>query len=259
MRPTRALREAVAAAAAATASAALHPTAPAVGVAAAIFPRLPCGRVDVTKMLLIQRGSPPGDGLFVFAGGRQELGETLAAAAVREAREETGLAVTPADAQCPGYAATDVLVPALPPHSFHYAIVHVLTSVDVPAADAGGRRGAALLPRVTAGDDAADALWVDLTALLRGGAGGGARGGAEEGGSADGASQRCEAGAAAQHDGPPRVDPPPPCLLALEAQGRLVPLTVEVARRAVRQWGLLGVPTTLEGRLINPPPAGARL
>lgn len=218
------------------------PTAPVVGVAAAIFARLPCGSVDVSKMVLIRRGTPPGQGLLVFAGGRQELGETLAGAAAREAREECGVDVHVADALCPGYAATDVLHPAAPPHGWHYAIVHVLTCVDARA-DASGRR--AVLPVLRAGDDAADALWVDLSALLLQGGGGepaGARPSAPppplplpgglEGGWLGGAGDAAT---------PPRTRPP--CLLELEAQGALVPLTVHVARRALRQWALLGVPT----------------
>lgn len=273
-------------------SSAPPPPAPAVGVAAAIFARLPCGAVDLTKMALIRRGTPPGRGLLVFAGGRQEHGETLAAAAAREAREETGLHVHVADALCPGYAATDVLHPAAPPHAYHYAIVHVLTCVDARA-DASGVR--AELPALTAGDDASAALWVDLTALLLqlggahgqqpaargrarddggdaprgGGAGaplpprlrdalpppegwGGAGGGGASGGGAGG-SGGGDGGAGAgmgggRGDAPAAapaalLDAQPPCLLALDVAGALVPLTVAVARRAVRQWRTLGVPT----------------
>ncbi|MFV2039247.1 MAG: NUDIX hydrolase [Acidimicrobiales bacterium] len=44
-------------------------------------------------LLLIQRGTDPGRGLWSLPGGRVELGETLAEAVVRETREETGLDV----------------------------------------------------------------------------------------------------------------------------------------------------------------------
>jgi ADP-ribose pyrophosphatase len=49
------------------------------------------------KVLVVQRGREPGAGTWAFPGGRLELGETLAEAAVREAREETGLEVEPGE------------------------------------------------------------------------------------------------------------------------------------------------------------------
>lgn len=45
-------------------------------------------------LLLIKRGRPPGAGYWSVPGGRCEPGESAAAAAVREAYEETGLIVT---------------------------------------------------------------------------------------------------------------------------------------------------------------------
>ena len=45
------------------------------------------------KVLLIQRGKPPREGQWSIPGGMQHLGETVRGAAIREAREETGLAV----------------------------------------------------------------------------------------------------------------------------------------------------------------------
>jgi 8-oxo-dGTP diphosphatase len=44
------------------------------------------------EVLLIQRGKPPGKGLWAPVGGRVEWGETLEEAAIREVREETGVA-----------------------------------------------------------------------------------------------------------------------------------------------------------------------
>ena len=44
------------------------------------------------RVLLVQRGREPDRGKWGFPGGLIELGETVAAAALRELREETGLA-----------------------------------------------------------------------------------------------------------------------------------------------------------------------
>jgi ADP-ribose pyrophosphatase YjhB (NUDIX family) len=59
---------------------------PKVAVGAFVFDR--DGRV-----LLIERGRPPGVGLWTVPGGKVEAGETLAQAVAREVREETGLVV----------------------------------------------------------------------------------------------------------------------------------------------------------------------
>jgi ADP-ribose pyrophosphatase YjhB (NUDIX family) len=51
--------------------------------------------VDRGELLLVQRGRPPAVGQWSVPGGRVERGETMAAALVREVREETGLDVEP--------------------------------------------------------------------------------------------------------------------------------------------------------------------
>jgi ADP-ribose pyrophosphatase YjhB (NUDIX family) len=62
-----------------------YPERPFVGVGVVVL------RGD--EVLLIQRGKPPKAGDWSIPGGAQHLGETVAEAALREVREETGLEV----------------------------------------------------------------------------------------------------------------------------------------------------------------------
>jgi 8-oxo-dGTP diphosphatase len=59
---------------------------PVVGVGAIVFD-------EAGRVLLVERGKPPGAGLWSVPGGKLEPRETLAQAVAREVREETGLIV----------------------------------------------------------------------------------------------------------------------------------------------------------------------
>jgi 8-oxo-dGTP diphosphatase len=91
------------------------------------------------RLLLIKRRNEPGAGLWSLPGGRIEPGETDAHAVIREVKEETGLTVAPvrlagtAELPGPGDAVIEVR--------------------DYLATVTGGS--------LLAGDDAADARWVD--------------------------------------------------------------------------------------------------
>jgi 8-oxo-dGTP diphosphatase len=95
------------------------------------------------RLLLIKRGHAPGAGLWSLPGGRIEPGETDTEALVREIREETGLVIEAGQligtVQRPGQGGD------------------VLDIRDYAATITGGT--------LSAGDDAADARWVDPAEL----------------------------------------------------------------------------------------------
>ncbi len=92
------------------------------------------------RLLLIRRGREPSAGMWSLPGGRVEPGESAAAAAAREVREETGLDVE----------VGQLLIEALI-WDGRYRVQ------DFAATVVGGD--------LRAGDDAADVRWVDLDAL----------------------------------------------------------------------------------------------
>jgi ADP-ribose pyrophosphatase YjhB (NUDIX family) len=100
------------------------------------------------RIILIRRAKEPSQGLWTFPGGAIELGETLQAAARREALEETGLAIEV------GAVATvldNVVRDGLGRVQYHYVIV------DFFARPVGGW----LRP----GSDVDDARWFGLSEL----------------------------------------------------------------------------------------------
>ena len=101
---------------------------PAVAVGAFVFDAE--GRV-----LVIERGRPPGEGLWSVPGGKLEPAETLAQAVAREVREETGLVVEVGPLACVVERMGD---------DHHYVILDYLARVIggalVPGSDARGAR-----------------------------------------------------------------------------------------------------------------------
>src|SRR5437588_12270439 len=65
------------------------PEVPLVGVGAII--------IEGARVVLVKRAHPPIQGQWSIPGGVLEVGELVRDAAIREAREETGLIVEPAD------------------------------------------------------------------------------------------------------------------------------------------------------------------
>ena len=111
-----------------------YPDRPIVGVGAVI--------IDRGQVLLVKRGSPPLLGEWSLPGGAVELGETLRAAAEREAQEETGLTVKAGEV----IEVLDRIVPgAAGAPQYHYVLIDFLCTVK------GGE--------LRAGGDAADACW----------------------------------------------------------------------------------------------------
>jgi 8-oxo-dGTP diphosphatase len=66
-----------------------YPEAPLVGVGAII--------IEMARVVLVKRAHPPLQAQWSIPGGVLEVGELVREAAIREAREETGLTVEPGD------------------------------------------------------------------------------------------------------------------------------------------------------------------
>lgn len=106
------------------------------------------------RVLLVRRANPPDAGLWGFPGGRIEWGETAAAAAVRELREETGITAEPMGA----IAVLDAL-----DHGsdgvlrHHYLLVAILCRASEGAQES----------EAVAADDALEVGWFTSTEITR--------------------------------------------------------------------------------------------
>ena len=106
---------------------------PIVAVGAFVFD--PEGRV-----LLVERGQPPGSGLWTVPGGKLEGGETLVQAVAREVREETGLIVEVGTLACVVERIAD---------DYHYVILDYLARIiGGSLAPAGDVRSARFVPEM---------------------------------------------------------------------------------------------------------------
>jgi 8-oxo-dGTP diphosphatase len=116
------------------------PEIPLVGVGAVI--------IEHSRILLVKRAHPPLQAQWSIPGGVLEVGELIREAAIREAREETGLIVEPGDL----LGVYDrILRNAEKRVQYHYVLI------DFLCRKVGGELAAA--------DDAADVRWFTLDEL----------------------------------------------------------------------------------------------
>jgi 8-oxo-dGTP diphosphatase len=99
--------------------------------------------VDGDQILLVRRGRKPNKGLWAVPGGKVDFGETLAEAATREVKEETGLLVELDEIIWVGEFIDEA---------------NHLVLVDFLGAPSGGE--------LSPGDDATDVKWVGIEAAF---------------------------------------------------------------------------------------------
>jgi 8-oxo-dGTP diphosphatase len=122
-----------------------YPSAPRVGVGAIVL--------DGDRVLLVQRGRPPGLGTWSIPGGLVDLGEPVETAVRREVAEECGLAV-----RLHGLVGfVDRIVPDAEGRiRYHYVLLDFLASVADDTAN-----------EACAGSDASAVRWATLPELSR--------------------------------------------------------------------------------------------
>lgn len=113
----------------------MSPSHPVAGIGAVV--------IHNHQVLLVQRGTPPKQGLWCIPGGKIRFGETLQQAAEREIKEETGVTIK---AGAPLYVFDLIETPR-----FHYIVVDLLAEY--------------ISGTPQAGDDAMDARWFSLDDL----------------------------------------------------------------------------------------------
>lgn len=118
----------------------IPPKRPVVGVSALVR--------RAGQVLLVRRGRPPAVGLWSLPGGKVEFGERLEAAAIREIREETGIVIA-------GLQRID-MAEIINRNAAGVIDWHVVLTVFAGRYVAGD---------AVAGDDAAEARWVDREGL----------------------------------------------------------------------------------------------
>lgn len=100
--------------------------------------------LDENRLLMVRRGRGPNEGLWAVPGGKVDYGESMREAAVREAREETGLLVRVGPVVWVG----DSFGPGDPP-AWHFTLVDFVAEVEGSG-------------EAVAADDAAEIRWVHL-------------------------------------------------------------------------------------------------